>query len=311
MYDTFNFTLPHTFFDYDHIRHIFDTKLAFKVDKRYLNGSAIVANYENYAFSLSKKHLRANGSLTKLYYGNNVQNLNYTQIQDALMQFETLFEIPFDDAIVSRIDVATSINLSNPVNMYLDLLVAPSGYKASNLKNETKRYEKGNDTLNFYNKVADMRIKDTLSYKIYKADFILKYERRCTKNLLDIIDTSDLKFKNFYTSEVYKNLIEYWYNGYQSVLKLTNPQPTQLKYNSLTDFKQSLINEGIKSLNGVEVLSESINQIKINKKVRYRINEYLYSLPKLAPLSPILQRELDNKIQGIYNNEMAYLEELN
>jgi len=306
MYDTFNFKLDCNHFDYNHIKRIFEDKMQFKCKTEYTNGFTIRVNYKNYSFSLSRKYLKANGSLTKLYHGNNLQNLKFSQVQDVLLQFESLFEIPFDKAIVTRVDLAACMFMDNPTHLYLDLLTTPSNYKPI-IRNTSKQFENSQRTLVFYDKVAEARSKDVVCYKKYKNEHVLKFELRYESDLATNLGLRDTTFKNFYNPEVYKTLVNKWYQGYKDVPKLTIVQPSQFNYYSLHCFKQSLIEEGVKSLGGIEILQANMNKQKIKKSVKFLIKKYLDSFTNVAPLSPILQSDLDAKIHSIYVNELCHL----
>ena len=65
--------------------------------------------------------------------------------------------------------------------------------------------------------------------------------------------------------------------------------------------------EGINALGGKEILNMAINQAGIKKNVKYLIKNFITEIDEIAPLSPILQYELDEKINLIYNNELLLL----
>ena len=306
MYDTFNFTLNHEYFDYRHVKEIFEKKMCFKQDTTYSNGKALIVNYDNYAFSLSEKNLKATGSLTKWYGGDNVQNINYSQVREALMKFETVFEIPFDNATVHRIDLALNTFMTYPVYMYLDLIIPPVGYKKT-IKDTSKLFEGTKQHLYFYDKVADSRAKDALLYAKHKNDYIFRYEVRFVNGLAKKLGLSDSTFKNFYHSDTYKLLVNKWYHGYEDVPKLTIAPPFNYDVTSLTAIKDSIINEHIQMVGGVEILQAKIYRCKPLKNVKYLTKQYLDSLPQAKALSPKLKLELDYKIKYLYKNEIDYL----
>jgi len=308
MIDTLNLQLDQSQYDYKHIKQIFEAKMEFKAATKFKNGSSTTVHYKNYKFTLSEKNLTATGSLTKLYYGNNIQNLNYLQVQQALQQFETLFEIPFDNAKIKRIDMACNIPVDNPVNMYFDILTTPDHYKLRLYEGETKCFESSKNKLNFYDKVAEVRKKDRASYEVYKNQHTLKYEVSFTKNLVANLSLHDLTMKNLYDPNIYKNLLDKWQQGYQKIPKLTKMLPSQLNHDTLGSFQQSLIVEGMRSLGGREVLNMAINEAEIRKSVKFRIKNYLAEIHEVEALSPILQHELDMKIDAIYNNELLLLD---
>ncbi|MET3978347.1 hypothetical protein ABIB62_000915 [Mucilaginibacter sp. UYP25] len=306
MFDSFNFTLDSSQFDYRHIQQIFEDKMNFKKKIDYVNGSSLIVNYKNYAFSLSEKSLKATGSLTKLYYGNNVENLNFSQVQEALMEFETVFEISFDNATVTRVDIAASISMSHPVKMFLDLLVTPANYEPT-VRNTSKLFEGKIQDLYFYNKVAETRIKDVVSYKKYKSDHILKYEIRFENGLANKLGLNDSTFKNFYDVKTYETLISKWYQGYKDVPKLTMAEQKCYDVSSLTAIKNSVFEDYVNITGGLEMFQAKVYQQKPKKNVKYLFNNFLNLLPKAESISPTLKSELDYMIDSIYQNEMNHL----
>ncbi|MES2425905.1 MAG: phage/plasmid replication protein [Bacteroidota bacterium] len=308
MIDTLNLQLNHTQYDYKHIQQIFEDKLEFIADNRFKNGSSTTVHYRNYKFTLSEKSLTATGSLTKLHYGNNVQNLNYSQVQHTLTEFESLFEIPFDDAKIKRIDIAYNMEMDNPVNLYFDLLTTPDHYKLRYFEDETKYYESSKNKLSFYKKIEELRKHDRVSYEKHKHQHILKYEISFTKNLLKNLNLPDITMKNLYNPSVYTSLLDQWYQGYYAVPKLTKMLPSQFNYTTLTTFKESLMIEGIRSIGGVEILNMAINQAVIKKNVKHLIKNYTEGFNQVEPLSPQLQYELDRKIDAAYEYEKAQVQ---
>lgn len=308
MIDTLNLQLDQTQYDYKHIQQIFNDKLEFFADNRYKNGCSTTVHYNNYKFTLSEKNLTATGSLTKLHYGNNVQNLSFNQVQHTLSDFESIFEIPFEDAKIKRIDIAYNIQMDNPVNQYFDLLTTPEHYKLRLYEDETKYYESSKNKLSFYDKIEELRKDDRVNYVKYKHHHILKYEVSFTKNLVKNLNLPDLTMKNLREPKVYAQLINLWYQGYYSIPKLTKMLPSQLDCTSLSTFKESLINEGVRALGGVEIINMAINQTDIKKSTKHLIKCYIGEFNQVEPLSPILQHEFDAKIDKIYNNELLLLE---
>jgi hypothetical protein len=307
MIDTLNLQLDSTQFDYKHIKQIFQDKLDFIADNRFKNGSSTTVHHGNYKFSLSEKYLTATGSLTKLFYGNNIQNLNFTQIHQALMQFETLFEIPFDNAKIKRLDVAANMQMDMPINLYLDLLTTPEHYKLRLYEGETKSFEGSKNKLLFYDKVAEVRKNDRASYSAFQNTYILKYEISLTKNIAKNLSLQDFTMKNLFDPVVYEYLLNEWQAGYYRIPKLTKMLPSQISYQTLSSFKDSLILQGMNSMGGVEVLNMAINQADIKKNVKYLIKNYVEGIKNVEPLSPVLQYELDAKINDIYNNELVLI----
>jgi len=310
MVDTCNFTLPHTYYDYNHIKKIFQDKLKFKVDSRYSNGSSLVAHYKNYSFSISKKQLRATGSLTKLYFGNNVENLYYNQFQDALNEFETLFEIPFNEATINRLDVSATFAMSQPVSMFLDILTTPYSYEIILYGNKTKGFVNKIQSLNFYDKVTELQKKDRVSYKTYLNDYLLRYELKFNKDLIKQLNLSDLKFKNLYNPDLYQTLLNKWFEGYQAVPKLTKMLPSQLSDKSLTAYKQSHIDSNLNTIGGLSIEKNRVYHSKMKKSVKHLISNYLDTLYPIEPLSTGLQLELDSKIENMYWKQMDQLREI-
>ncbi|MDP9080034.1 MAG: hypothetical protein M3O71_21620 [Bacteroidota bacterium] len=282
--------------------------MEFKAATRYKNGSSTTVHYNNYRFTLSDNCLTAKGSLTKLYFGNNIQNLNFNQLQLALMEFESLFQIPFDEAKILRIDIAANVIMEKPINLYLDLFTKPSGYKLRLYEAETKSFEGSKNSLCFYDKIAELKHKDRAVYSSFETENVLKYEIKLSKNIARNLSLNDLRLKSLYDPEVYRILINCWLDGYYKVPKLTKMLPSQLNFQTLGALKDSLIHEGLNSFGGKESLMIATHRAKMPKHVRHSIKKFLDGIVKVEPYDLFLQLEIDNKINMIYNNELSLLD---
>ena len=307
MFDTLNTDLDHTKFDFKHIQEIFNDKLEFDGRHHYKNGSSTTYYYKNYSFTLTDKKLSARGSLSKFYYGNNVQNLNFNQVQQTLAEFESLFEIPFDDAKVKRIDMAYNMVVDRPINQYFDLMTTPENYKLRYFEDETKYFESAKNKICFYDKVEQLRKKDRDNYLNYKNSNVLKYEVSLTKNIAKNLGLYEFTFKDLYNPEVYQLLLNIWHQSYFKIPKLTRMLPSQLKGTSLTALKDSMVAQYINLTGGLEIVNMAVEQILIKKNVKFLAKKYLKGFTDIEPLSPILQHELDSKIDLIYNSELLLL----
>ena len=304
MLDTLNFKLHHSQFDRDRLLHTFANNAKEGKATYYpLGNKAINFEYKNYVLTLGDTFLKVRGSLTKLHYGNNLQQLTYNQVLDTLRDFEHFFEISIDGADIIRVDLACNVQMDKPVSQYLDLFTSPVGYKTRTYEGETKYFEGSRDKLSFYDKKQEVRSKRNSLLGLNDKN-ILRYEISIEKKIAESLGWPDAKLKNLYDQEDYIAIIKKYYQAYHNIPLNTTPVISKLSFNTLAEYKESVFIEGIRNLGGVPAMITNLKQTCMDRSIRHSIKRYLESLPKGEVTSAVLKRELDEAILSVCQREI-------
>jgi hypothetical protein len=304
MIDTLNFKLPSTQYDREAILRIFANKAKEGAVTYYPNNNkAIDVNYKNYRFRLTDFYLTAYGSINKLHYGNNLQQLSFVQLQDEIARMEDFFEISLNDAQIIRIDFACNIEVDKPVSQYLNLFTSPKGYKSIIYEGETAYYESSKEKLIFYDKGKELQAKRQQILLGNEHKNILRYEVSVKNNIASVLNWEDTKLENLHNYHDYISLLKRLVLAYRSLPIHSEPLPSQLSFDTLTAFKNSVITEGIRSMGGMEAINEAVKQGRMKREVKHSIRKFLKALPSGQTLNPELKNELDRKILAICKQE--------
>jgi hypothetical protein len=304
MIDTLNFKLHCSQFDRNKIVDILERKTTVKSQTDYGDHKSIVANYKNYKIILGDSYLTISGSLTKLHYGNNLQQLTFMQVQDLILHFEEFLEMSLNDAEITRIDLACNIEVDKPISQYLNLFTSPDGYKSRIYESETTYFESSKEKLIFYDKGKELQSKQDRIIIGNERKNILRYEISVKKDIASVLNWADAKLENLHNYHDYIAVLKRFISAYRSLPIHTEPLPSQLIYDSVTAFKNSLITEGIRSMGGVQALNAAIKQASMKKEVKHNIRKFINTLPPGQIISAELKNELDAKILAICKQEV-------
>jgi len=299
MIDTLHFNIDRRHYDRDKILKVFYEKFKFKSDTRYTFGTSIKATYLNWTFRLTGKELKCSGSLTKLWIGNNLQNLPICFVPMALKKLEEILEIKLGEAQIKRIDVGCTLPVSNSCNLYLDMLVRPAAYSITSYENQTKMFRKWDNTIVFYDKRKEIEARKT-AVSVPQDINYLRYEIRHIKRIKKVLETKNCNLSNLYSEIVLNRLMATWYESYRQTPKLSKVSDFMMDYETLDQYKMSLIYEGVRSFGGVTTLLSDVRKPKGNRFSRKRIRDFLTKMGNVEPFNPVLQEELDRKIEEIY-----------
>lgn len=303
MIDTLKFEIDRRHYNYNELHDLMDSKFEYICTRQYKYGYSINFKYENWLFFLTENKLVATGSLNKLVHGNNLVPISFNEIKKGLDLLYEVLEFDISDAKIKQIDIGYNLVMSRDVNCYLDLLVAPAGFKPWKISNETLYFKKNDNALEIaiYNKAKEAKSKNkTLTFG---NENILRYELKLKKNIKEILGDNSLV--NLYNLDTYSKLIKVWYDSYVLLPKITQPISSKIQLASKKSLTDWLIKEGIKANGGVEVIFNAVANSKLDKNIRYKIRKLLKSIDDLEYLNPQLKEELDYRIEAAYLHQQA------
>lgn len=131
-----------------------------------------------------------NGSFPRLLYPDNSFTLKRVEAKACIEFLSDSLHYDMNNANVTRIDIATTFSMGQPVKMYLDCLGALSRFKrVVVVKDETLEYKQGDEgfgqSLVFYDKRLESLEKRKLHSKGLVGDNLLRYEHRWFRGLTD------------------------------------------------------------------------------------------------------------------------------
>ncbi len=222
-------------------------------------------NYRNYLvknINISVKELNGKyrlrikgGSLSKFLYNTNLVKFTREDVEKSINKLGNLINIDIGEATLSRVDIAGNINLSQPVSSYLILLASHKKSKFTSINSfETVVFYTKGLALSFYDKKKEIQTSKKIDKNDKKAiasflsDMnILRYELQIKKMLAKYNNGEQMKLKDLYNKDRYKQLVKLWYQNYLWVEK-----DNMASFKPSKEFKDYLFYNGIVALGGIQ-----------------------------------------------------------
>lgn len=187
------------------------------------------------------------GSLSKFYFGNNVEVLSRIQIIDSIKKLEEKLNLDLNNFRISRIDIGVTFKMDNSVQSYLDSLIEIPRYQLVTFENESKSFQNKSKSLVIYDKVAEMNRKkptrEILTELGLSNSYLLRYELQFKKARTTLYKP---KVADLYDDRFIKLLLRIWKDDFHKIKKqnkLLNFEEVQFK--KPNDFLNYLICEHI------------------------------------------------------------------
>lgn len=312
MYDTI---------DFYHRGHQIDPDLL----AQYLDGCKVKANgttgdllyYEGYARNVHVRvgigWMRCSGSFPRLIYLDNSFTLKYSDVKTCMELLSDSLHYDMNDANVTRIDMAATFSMEQPVKMYLDCLGNLSRYKrVVVVEGETLEYRQGKgkygQCLSFYNKRQESLERKGIHPKGVEGDNLLRYERRWHHRIPARLKESEVTGRTLSDEQFYCKLIKIWSDDYFAIQKkkvVSMDAIEQIKtpndaFNAIV--AMSLLKALPEELNSLISQIAAIAGFSPNETCRFRqkVKKVLNS-PTVTVDMPLIE-ELDAKVLGVLNN---------
>lgn len=177
-------------------------------------------------------------SLSRFYFGNNVQRMNLQQIKEAIEKLSDMLHYDACMLNVTRVDIADCFSMNRPVAEYFSCLGELSRFKRiDTVKSETLTYRQGNEkygrSLVFYDKRKEMA--DTLSESLEKMEMpnnLLRYEARYYGKLATRFKEPAITGATLYDETFFRKLVQLWYDSYCQIEKQMS-----VSYNGMDSIK--------------------------------------------------------------------------
>ncbi|MDP8202387.1 MAG: hypothetical protein P9M11_09665 [Candidatus Tenebribacter burtonii] len=261
--------------------------------------SGMIGNLKVY---YSTSRLTIMGSLTKYYFGNNIQMLTRQEINKAIKKLEQRLDFSLDNFRISRLDIAANFEMNYSLSSYLDCLIEAKQYDPVIRKN-SKDFINNLKTIKFYDKVEESK-KDKDSKELILINglsnkYILRYELQIKKRLKDVLKqihyVKDLKDDKFI-----QKLLNLWKKEFHKIKKAkkvlnfeevkTNSKKEIMEYFALSYMELYGTDKSIKLFKKLEQSSQIGRNIyySLKRKIDDKKNKFTYT--------DKYETELNNKI---------------
>lgn len=283
------------------------------------NGYTKTVNLSNFIITISfnKKRkptrLSFNGSLPKFYQGNNILHLDWKQTKDAVQMLSDNLGVDISKAILTRVDFGINIPLTYSIYEYTSCLLSFPRLGTMRFRDSVTFFTSINSrSIIFYDKIKEVNktrrgVIYGLPIEIFKKN-ILRYEIQLKKNLKNKFRLKQVKIKDLFRSSVQKKLIEYWFNSYLKVEKISlGTDPNHLLYNR-NGLSRYLSYHGIERVGYDRIISKisELNfDIKNNRTKLSKMRKEVRNILKEAQENDKeknLLNELNEKIMFIKDN---------
>lgn len=262
MYDTLKLWLPaQSIVEYDYLNRVptllNDFTQHIKAEAEFYTG-----NFQGLNLCISTNGISIKGSLAKFYLNDNIKTLTRQDTQRAIEMLSDNLELPINESIVNRIDIAQSLIVKNQPKLYYPLFGESSRFKRSFMAGSLY-YSNGLRTKLFYNKIAEVKKHRSPIPEIWQNKNLLRYELRYTSRLPKQFNTFQVKAKNLFEEQFYIDVIDKWVNEYEAINKINEINLNYNKMNKPKDFFTQMALLKINEMGQNEALN-LVEQLKAN-----------------------------------------------
>ena len=260
--------------------------------------------HENMTIWAKSDKLTVLGSLCKLYYGNNIRNLSPDSICESLSKLSTVLGIDIGNADVVRFDAGVNLVLSETIPTYLSVLGENSNYKLRKHGRETVAYDLVRRTVQFYDKIAEMKKKRDKIPVEFENQNVLRYEIQWKNKVAD--QWKRPVFANMLSDPLFLEEIAIRMSSeFERIPKLDGHRIVRVT--GWRSMKDQLAYDGIKSRGGPSAVLSIVEAGRKSGKVKSmdlsRIRKGVYDLvsnPEIVEPCPAAV-ELEDKIKSALN----------
>ena len=222
-------------------------------------------------------------SICKYFLGDNFKTLSKGDTQRVIQKLSDNLHLPFDLAIVTRIDFATNLIMKYDEKAYYSYL-GQSRYYSRLEQNNGLYYNHSKRQLVLYGKEYEQKVKMQTIPELYKDRHTLRYEMRFRKDLKNQLQQPIVTGQLLYNEAFYDNLVTRWRDEYLAIQKINSKLNNMKPTGSKRELAENLALFSILDIGQANVL-KSIKewQLKgeINKKQAYDLRAFIKSISKI------------------------------
>lgn len=295
-------------YTYSDFEHMFENKNP--------NNDKIAFNFKNFKITIKFNNRKAvrisfNGSLSKFYYDNNLAQLDWITLENAVKYFSDNLGVNISDAVLTRVDFGFSFVLRKPI---IDYLFCISDYPRKKLleSKTSKKFFSSVDAVSFYDKLKELKSNQKEEYfslpEVIRNNRILRYEIQLTRSLKNIFNKDVFIVSDLFDKKVQIEIQNRWINMYNKTNKVSlsgnshflleerNGIFKYLSYHGIEKLKYRKVLKIIENLN-FKIKSSSSKKSKMKASIKKIIDE----VDKRSDDNNLLI-ELDGKIKFIEEN---------
>lgn len=252
----------------------------------YISGSL-----KNLKIKCKPTSISVQGSFPKFFFGNNIEQLTRATIVQATEMLSDALHLPFEQAIITRVDIGFTFQTKlPPISYFSSLQTLPRYFRSTD--GTTLYYTQKGSKLAFYDKAKEVR-NFALIPTIYRGSNLLKYELRLSKPKLQLHPA--LNLAKLTEEEVYIKAVDLWADKYFSINK--NKGINHLENMMITkpsDIKENLAALAAQTI-GAEALKLYLKSLKQQGAFKHN-KQYSRAQKEVADLlnKPGLQQDSDS-----------------
>lgn len=224
------------------------------------------------------------GSLCKLYFGNNLETLNRANTAKAIERLEELLGIPLKEFTLSRLDFSENIPTRKPVSVYIQAFEGIDKWKtekhAIGEDSTGKYFNQSTRQLLLYDKVREIHHRRGSKKKSFlideKEDWnvkreneimrsegrnFLRVEYRYVKNVSVQMKHKQVSPLDLTKKSIYFHLVREWFKILSKIQYREEVLPDLDNLKSVTDLEGALIKAGIIHVGGKDAVLKSIRKL--------------------------------------------------
>lgn len=253
-------------------------------------------------------------SFPRLIYSDNSFTLKRTDAKNCIEFLSDNLHYDMNNASVTRIDVATTFSMEQPVRMYLDCLGDLSSFKRLKVvNNETLEYRKGDSnngqSLVFYDKRLESLEKRKIHPKGLSGDNLLRYEHRWHGRLATRLKESEVIGSTLHDERFYQKIVGLWGEDYfkiekkRSVSMRAIMQSGKMSNNEILNIIFAYCSSKLPHEDFYNFVNHLIDSLGLSANEKYRLMKKIketLSNPAITEDVSLI-KELDAKIREVTN----------
>lgn len=254
-------------------------------------------------------------SFPRLLYSDNSFTLKRAEAKACIELLSDTLHYNMNNVSVTRIDVAATFSMRQPVKMYFDCLGALSRFKrVVVVKDETLEYRQGTvdkegQCLAFYDKRLESLEKRNIHPKGLAGDNLLRYEHRWFRRLATRLKEPKVTGRTLYDERFYRKIAELWAEDYFKIEKKKAVAAEAMRSIKTPADAVDYIIAGLSQYAPPAFVTECISQMKDRAvfndaqsytRVRNKFRDIISN--SIITEDMVLSKELDARILEVLNN---------
>jgi hypothetical protein len=246
-------------------------------------GEYVTGYLDNLKINVNANRVKiSNGSLCKYYLGDNFKTLGKGDTKKAIEKISDSLHLPFEKAIVTRIDLAQNFIMQHNDKVYYPYLGEAPFYKRLEADNGLY-FNNQLRQLVFYDKVHEQKQKRQNIPELYQDRNVLRIEMRFKKKLGKQFKKSEITAGLLYDEAFYNSIVNRWKDEYFAIQKINSKLSTMKPTGSKKEFIENLALFTLLDLGQPQVLGivkEWQETGEISKKQAYDIRKFVKDIAK-------------------------------